>query len=274
MCCPAELRGADRHADACADHPAGDRDGTTGVLMGGPMMGMPMPNLDVPVVKATNCILVQSAELFPPLPQALPCIRCTRCADVCPAELQPQELFRFAKAGDFGRAQEYHLFDCIECGCCSYVCPSHIPLVDFYRYAKGEIWTREKDKRAADLARERHAFRQFRQEREKKKKARSLPPRPRPSAPSLPPRPTPAAPRPAKPMQESADRCRACPRAGKKAETAPKNTDHLSPEPSTRSRKSRRAGLKSASWRTSRWSPERNPKASRKKTNNALPFHS
>ncbi len=153
---------------------AGDRDGTTGVLMGGPMMGMPMPDLKVPVVKATNCILVKSNELFPALPQALPCIRCTRCADVCPAELQPQELFRFAKSGDFGRAQEYHLFDCIECGCCSYVCPSHIPLVDFYRYAKSEIWAREKEKRAADLARERHEFRQFRLEREKAEKAEKL----------------------------------------------------------------------------------------------------
>ena len=48
---------------------AGDRDGTTGVLMGGPMMGMPMPDLDVPVVKATNCILVKSNDLFPPLPK-------------------------------------------------------------------------------------------------------------------------------------------------------------------------------------------------------------
>ncbi|MGV8990890.1 MAG: electron transport complex subunit RsxC [Thiobacillus sp.] len=153
---------------------AGDRHGTTGVLMGGPMMGMPMPDLKVPVVKATNCILVKSRELFPALPKALPCIRCTRCADVCPAELQPQELFRFAKAGDFGRAQEYHLFDCIECGCCSYVCPSHIPLVDFYRYAKSEIWANEKEKRAADLARERHEFRQFRLEREKQEKAEKL----------------------------------------------------------------------------------------------------
>ncbi|OZA28308.1 MAG: electron transport complex subunit RsxC [Hydrogenophilales bacterium 17-61-9] len=153
---------------------AGERDGATGVLMGGPMMGMPMPDLKVPVVKATNCILVKSAEQFPPLPKALPCIRCTRCADVCPAELQPQELFRFAKAADFGRAQEYHLFDCIECGCCSYVCPSHIPLVDFYRYAKSEIWAREKEKRAADLARERHEFRQFRLEREKQEKAEKL----------------------------------------------------------------------------------------------------
>lgn len=153
---------------------AGDRDGTTGVLMGGPMMGVPMPNTQVPVIKATNCILVQSRELFPPLPRALPCIRCTRCADACPAELQPQELFRFAKAGDFGRAQEYHLFDCIECGCCTYVCPSHIPLVEFYRYAKSEIWARERDKRAADQARERHEFRQFRLEREKKEKAEKL----------------------------------------------------------------------------------------------------
>jgi len=137
-------------------------------------MGVPMPDLDVPVLKTTNCILVKSAALSPPLTPALPCIRCTRCADACPAELQPQELFRFAKAGDFGRAQEYHLFDCIECGCCSYVCPSHIPLVDFYRYAKSEIWAREKDKRASDIARERHEFRLFRQEREKKEKAEKL----------------------------------------------------------------------------------------------------
>lgn len=160
---------------------AGDRDGATGVLMGGPMMGVPMPHTiphgqppDVPVVKATNCILVQSRELFPPLPPALPCIRCTRCADACPAELQPQDLYRFVKAGDFGRAQEYHLFDCIECGCCSYVCPSHIPLVDYYRYGKSEIWAREREKRAADLARERHEFRQFRLEREKQEKAEKL----------------------------------------------------------------------------------------------------
>ena len=153
---------------------AGERDHCTGLLMGGPMMGVPMPRADVPVVKAANCILVQSAELFPQLPLELPCIRCTRCADACPAVLQPQELFRFAKAGDFGRAQEYHLFDCIECGCCSFVCPSHIPLVDFYRYAKSEIWAREKEKKAADLARERHEFRLFRQEREKKEKAEKL----------------------------------------------------------------------------------------------------
>ena len=153
---------------------AGERDGRNGVLMGGPMMGMQMPTEHVPVVKATNCVLVKSDSLFPRLPRALPCIRCTRCAEACPADLQPQELFRFAKADDFDRAQAYHLFDCIECGCCSYVCPSHIPLVDFYRYAKSEILAQQQAQQAADLARERYEFRLFRQTREKTEKTEKI----------------------------------------------------------------------------------------------------
>jgi electron transport complex protein RnfC len=88
--------------------------------------------------------------------------------------LQPQELFWFARAKNFGKTQEYKLFDCIECGCCSYVCPSHIPLVQYYRYAKSEIWAREKDKKAADHARDRHEFRQQRIEREKQERAEKL----------------------------------------------------------------------------------------------------
>ena len=210
---------------------AGDREGATGVLMGGPMMGMPMPTPEVPVVKATNCILLKSAELFPPLPRALPCIRCTRCAEACPAELQPQELFRFAKAGDFGRAQEYHLFDCIECGCCSYVCPSHIPLVDFYRYAKSEIWAREKDKRAADLARERHEFRQFRLEREKKEKAEKLAAKAQAKRAELAAAPAAEGAAPSDADAKKALIAAALARAqAKKAEVAPKNVDHLPPD--------------------------------------------
>ena len=210
---------------------AGERDGTTGVLMGGPMMGVPMLNLEVPVVKATNCILVQSNELFPPLPAALPCIRCTRCADACPAELQPQELFRFAKAGDFGRAQEYHLFDCIECGCCSYVCPSHIPLVDFYRYAKSEIWAREKDKLAADQARERHEFRLFRQEREKKEKAEKLAAKAQAKRAELAAEPAATGSAATDADAKKALIAAALARAqAKKAEVAPKNIEHLPPD--------------------------------------------
>ncbi|MDD5403262.1 MAG: electron transport complex subunit RsxC [Sulfuricella sp.] len=144
---------------------------TSGYLMGGPMMGLPLTDPGVPVVKATNCIIATSAELFPPPPRAMPCIRCTRCAQACPADLQPQELFWFAKAKNFAKAQEYQLFDCIECGCCNYVCPSHIPLVQFYRFAKSEIHAQERDRKASERARERHEFREFRLEREKQEKA-------------------------------------------------------------------------------------------------------
>ncbi len=143
-------------------------------IMGGPMMGVPLPDATVSVIKSTNCIIAASDKLFPPPPPVMPCIRCTRCADVCPAELQPQELYWFAKAKELGKAQEYHLFDCIECGACSYVCPSHIPLVQYYRFAKSEIWARENEKNVADSARERFEFRSYRIEREKQEKAEKL----------------------------------------------------------------------------------------------------
>ena len=147
---------------------------TDSYIMGGPMMGLPLPAASVSIVKAANCIIASSPKLFPPAPPAMPCIRCTRCAEVCPAELQPQDLYWFAKAREFGKAQEFSLFDCIECGACSYVCPSHIPLVQYYRFAKSEIWARETEKTAADAARERFEFREQRIEREKLEKAEKL----------------------------------------------------------------------------------------------------
>ncbi len=153
---------------------AGARPGTRGYILGGPMMGLHVTDGSLPVVKGTNCLIAKSDVLFPPPPAALPCIRCTRCAQACPADLQPQELYWFAKAKNFGKAQEYSLFDCIECGACSYVCPSHIPLVQYFRFAKSEIWAREKEKTAADIARERHEFRIERTERDKREKAERL----------------------------------------------------------------------------------------------------
>lgn len=143
----------------------------TGLIVGGPMMGFDLPDTAAPVVKAVNCVIVKNRELFPPPPAPLPCIRCGACARACPADLQPFEMYWYAKAKDLGKAQAYSLFDCIECGCCGYVCPSHIPLVGYYRFAKSEIWAREREKAAADAARARHEFRDFRQEREKREKA-------------------------------------------------------------------------------------------------------
>ena len=148
--------------------------GTDGYLMGGPMMGFDIPSDMAPVVKATNCVIARSPALFPPPPPELPCIRCGSCADACPHELQPFEMYWFSRARNFGKTQEYNLFDCIECGCCSYVCPSHIPLVQYFRFAKSEIWTREREKNKADSAKARFEWRNARDEREKAEKAERL----------------------------------------------------------------------------------------------------
>ncbi len=148
--------------------------GQQAVVMGGPMMGFELPDLQAGLTKASNCLIVKDPALFPPRPAALPCIRCGACAEACPAQLQPMDLYWFAKAKNLGAAQENALFDCIECGACSYVCPSQIPLVDYYRFAKSEIWAAEREKKAADLARTRHEFRQFRLERDKAEKAARL----------------------------------------------------------------------------------------------------
>ncbi|WP_373976331.1 electron transport complex subunit RsxC [Chitinibacter sp. SCUT-21] len=143
-------------------------------IYGGPMMGFTLPSTKVGLTKAGNCIIAMDAEQFPEKPREMPCIRCGECAVACPQELQPMDLYWFSRAKNFGKAQEWNLFDCIECGACAYVCPSSIQLVDYYRFAKSEIWEAERAKKSADLARERHEFKQFREEREKEEKAARL----------------------------------------------------------------------------------------------------
>ncbi len=146
-------------------------DHTDDYIMGGPMMGFSLPSVDVPITKASNCIIASAPQLFAPPPPAMPCIRCARCADVCPISLQPQELYWFSKSSNLEKARDYKLFDCIECGCCTYACPSNIPLVQYYRFAKSEIIAQDRAKEAADLARERNEFRLMRIEREKQERA-------------------------------------------------------------------------------------------------------
>ncbi|TJZ65386.1 electron transport complex subunit RsxC [Chitiniphilus eburneus] len=145
-----------------------------GYVYGGPMMGFVLPSLDAGLSKSGNCIIARSPELFPTAPPEMPCIRCGTCAEACPAQLQPMDLYWFARARQFGRTQERHLFDCIECGACAYVCPSNIRLVDYFRYAKSEIWAAEKSRDAATVARRRHEARQARQDREKRERAERL----------------------------------------------------------------------------------------------------
>jgi len=140
------------------------------LIMGGPMMGYTLPSDKLPIIKSTNCILAMPAEDIQ-IPDPMPCIRCGECADACPANLLPQQLYWHSKAREFEKTEEYNLFDCIECGCCSYVCPSNIPLVQYYRFAKTEIAQKRRADTKSDIARDRHDFRLHRLEIKKQEKA-------------------------------------------------------------------------------------------------------
>lgn len=140
------------------------------LIMGGPMMGFKLHHSHVPVIKTTNCVIASSKNELTLYHQHRACIRCGKCAESCPINLLPQQLYWHAQAKNFEKDQKHYLFDCIECGCCSYVCPSKIPLVQYFRFAKMEIWAQERDKERSDIARQRHEARQMRLEREKAEK--------------------------------------------------------------------------------------------------------
>nr|WP_242482317.1 electron transport complex subunit RsxC [Thiocystis violacea] len=161
-------------ADHLIAHCGGYRATPRKLLCGGPMMGFELKQTETPVTKSSNCVLALTAEESPSADAALACIRCGRCAEVCPAKLLPQQLYWHARSKDLDRIQDYNLFDCIECGCCAQVCPSHIPLVQYYRYAKTEIWAREQEKRKSELARARHAAKQARLERQEQERQARL----------------------------------------------------------------------------------------------------
>ncbi|MFM5190687.1 electron transport complex subunit RsxC [Aeromonas media] len=137
------------------------------VIMGGPMMGFTLPHAMVPVVKATNCLLSPTrAELPPPGPEQA-CIRCSACADACPANLLPQELYWYSRVKEYDKAERLNLFDCIECGACAWVCPSEIPLVQYYKIAKDDIREVRAEHEKAERAKLRFEAKQARFERDK-----------------------------------------------------------------------------------------------------------
>jgi electron transport complex protein RnfC len=159
-------------AEAVIAAAGGYSDTVQRLILGGPMMGFALHSDRVPMTKGGNCLLA-TADAAPDPSDERPCIRCGECARVCPAQLLPQQLYWHARARDFDKVQDFHLFDCIECGCCAYVCPAHIPLVHYYRYAKTEIWAQEREREKSDLARRRHQAREERLARlEAERKAR------------------------------------------------------------------------------------------------------
>ncbi len=135
------------------------------LILGGPMMGFDLASDAIPITKGANCLLCPTPQEIPRPDKARACIRCGRCADVCPAHLLPQQMYWYSRSKELEKVQDYNLFDCIECGCCSHVCPSHIPLVHYFRYAKHESWAQERERRESERAKQRHDARIARIER-------------------------------------------------------------------------------------------------------------
>ena len=124
--------------DFAIDAAGGSKEEIVKIINGGPMMGIAQPVATNPVEKATNCILVQTPEEAKP--EAInPCIRCSRCVDVCPVNLLPLYIHKFALDEKLEQAEDYRIMDCIECGSCSYICPSKRPLVEAIRFGKRQI---------------------------------------------------------------------------------------------------------------------------------------
>jgi electron transport complex protein RnfC len=142
------------------------------LVIGGPMTGKSVSTDQVPLVKASNCILVMSD--LPATGPELPCIRCGECAAVCPVKLLPQQLFWYACADNEEQLRTHGLTDCIECGCCDLVCPSHIPLTCDFRMAKARIRELADEKARAERARHRFEARNERLQREQREREAEL----------------------------------------------------------------------------------------------------
>ncbi len=108
------------------------------LIAGGPMMGIAISDVDVPIMKGTSAILCfTEEEVGKEKPSS--CIRCGKCINACPMKLMPYALQKSAINGHYDTFLNEHGIDCIECGCCAYACPAKREIVQSIRTAKSVI---------------------------------------------------------------------------------------------------------------------------------------
>ena len=105
------------------------------VKAGGPMMGFPQTELNVPIMKGSNGIIaIDTVES-----EAQNCIKCGRCVDVCPMELKPLYFYKYSITQDWQGCKDKNIMDCMECRCCEYICSSKLPLVNMIKMGKNGV---------------------------------------------------------------------------------------------------------------------------------------
>ena len=103
------------------------------IKAGGPMMGFPQTTLETPIMKGSNGIIAIDNDVTEPQE----CIKCGRCVDVCPMQLEP--LYFAKQVGDAQALKDRNIMDCMECRCCEYICSSKIPLVSMIKMGKNAV---------------------------------------------------------------------------------------------------------------------------------------
>ena len=111
---------------------------TSKVILGGPMMGKAISNLDAPIPKGCSGILILN-ERHAHRDTPSPCIRCGKCVSVCPMGLEPYLLAKLSENHLFEKAEKESITACLECGCCAYSCPSNRPILDYIRIGKNAV---------------------------------------------------------------------------------------------------------------------------------------
>lgn len=118
----------------CGGLPEGD----VRVLNGGPMMGRPLVNLAMPVMKGCSGIVVMDGgEVRRGTESA--CIKCAKCVEACPMGLEPYLISKLARKKAWEALENNDITSCIECGCCQFTCPAYIPLLDYVRLGKQTV---------------------------------------------------------------------------------------------------------------------------------------
>lgn len=108
------------------------------VLLGGPMMGVSVESMDMPIMKNTNAVLFFNKKEAT-IPEPTACIKCGACARACPLGLDPKAFVQALRAGDDEALVSLKANICMECGCCSYVCPAKRQLVHTNKIAKAKV---------------------------------------------------------------------------------------------------------------------------------------
>ena len=108
------------------------------VLYGGPMMGITVPDLEVPVLKQTNALLALTAKEAK-APKTTACIHCGTCVNSCPFGIDVLAIAKGLKNGDMAMVEKAGVETCMECGCCAFGCPANRPIVQNNKLAKAAL---------------------------------------------------------------------------------------------------------------------------------------